>query len=154
MYFFDKPEKVKLKIKRVIATAWSTADFTSNYVKINKDAMDYYLVQHSEDDVSFSGNLSIYASQIYNLSSLKKIVTNKLEHKRFESEKPLFFHVGFDYDYFYYAKEKSNSILFPLRRSESKGSKYMIKAANGLHAQLSNWILSLLGILIQNYLIL
>ena len=144
-YFFDKPENVKLKIKRIIATAWITADFTSNYVKINKDAIGYYLVMHSEDDISFSGNLSIYASQTYDLSSLKKIVINQLEYKRFKNEKPLFFHVGFNYDKFYYNGEKSNSILFPLRRSESKGSKYMMEAAEILHDKLPNWNLIAFG---------
>lgn len=138
IFFFSTPEEVNIDAKRVIATAWSTADFAGKYVR-ESGAEGYYLIQHSEDDKSFSGELSRHASDTYKIDDLKKIVINHKMYGRFRSEKPLLFNVGIDYDSFYYNGEKDKVILFPLRRSESKGAEYIIKAVDYLHENLPDW---------------
>ncbi|MEM0136421.1 MAG: hypothetical protein QXU18_14540, partial [Thermoplasmatales archaeon] len=66
-------------IKRLIATAWETAYFVNEYTP---DVLKYYLVQHSEDDSSFSGTLSYAATKTYSFP-LKKIVINVIVQNRF-----------------------------------------------------------------------
>ncbi len=139
-YFFKTPDEMKISIKRIIATSWVTADFTSEYVNNHSSTVGYYLVQNREDDPAFSGELSRYAANTYNLNNLRKIVISKDTYKTFENENPLFFNVGIDYQLFVYKPNlKENLIMFPLRKNESKGAKYVLEAAENLHKKVPNW---------------
>ncbi|MEM3811933.1 MAG: hypothetical protein QXX98_03045 [Thermoplasmata archaeon] len=75
----------KLVTKRLIATGWETAYFVNEY---RQKTIKYYLVQNSEDDVSFSGNLSYMATKTYSFP-LKKIVINKVTQNRFAADQPI-----------------------------------------------------------------
>lgn len=131
-YLYNKGDNIKFNTDIIIATSWETAYYVNGYIK-NHNAIPYYLVQHNEDDVSFSGNNSIDAKKTYDFN-FKKIVINKKVYARFSNEKPLFFHVGID-NKFYRIIDKiadRNCIMFPLRKGESKGAKYAIKCIEKL----------------------
>ncbi len=146
-FFFKTPDKIKkIGIKRIIATHWSTAKFTSDYVNENHDTKGFYLAQHSEDDISFSGKFYKYAAETYNLKNLRKIVTNKGMLKRFEIDYPLLFNVGIDSIFFKKSiDDKEDTILFPLRNGEHKGAKYILEAVEELHNTLPEWKFSAFG---------
>ena len=137
--FVDTPKNIKVRVKRIIATSWNTADFTNEYLNLRSETKGYYFVQHSEDDTSYSGELSRYAAETYNIKNLKKMVINKGMYNRFRDENPLLFNVGIDYNEFYYNGPKENVIMFPLRTSESKGASYILDAVNNLHTELKGW---------------
>ena len=137
--FIEKPNEIKFKIKRIIATAWGTADFTSEYVNSNSSTTGYYFIQNSEDEPSYSGELNKHATETYNLKNLKKIVINKGLYKRFEGDNPLLFNVGIDYNEFYYDGPKKNIIMFPLRIGESKGAVYILNAISRLYAEVKDY---------------
>ena len=147
IFFFRSPNKIKkIGIKRIIATHWSTAKFTSDYVNENIDVEGYYLAQHSEDDISFSGKFHKYAADTYNLKNLRKIVTNKGMLKRFEIDYPLLFNVGIDSIFLNKTmNDKENIILFPLRNGEHKGANYMLESVEELHNTLHEWKFSAFG---------
>ncbi|KPV46707.1 hypothetical protein SE19_04325 [Acidiplasma aeolicum] len=54
LFYYETIEDVKIKTNIIIATAWVTAYFVREYVKKHK-IETLYLIQNSEDDVSFSG---------------------------------------------------------------------------------------------------
>ena len=137
--FINAPKDIKVKVKRIIATAWSTADFTSEYVRSHSEAKGYYLVQNSEDNLNFSGELNKYAAETYDIKNLRKLVINNGMYERFRSESPLLFNVGIDYNEFYYNGPKEKSIMFPLRTNGSKGAQYILDAVNKLQTELKAW---------------
>lgn len=138
-FFYNKPKDVTQNVKNIIATAWDTADFTSEYVRSHSKSTGFYFIQHSEDDPSYSGRLSAYVSRTYKIQNLKKIVINRGMYKRFEDEDPLRMSIGFDYNSYVYNKEKERTILFPLRKGESKGALYALKVVEILKHTLSDW---------------
>ncbi|BAB60028.1 TVG0903758 [Thermoplasma volcanium GSS1] len=118
LYYYETIEDVKIKINIIIATSWETAYFVREYVKKHK-IETLYLVQHSQDDVSFSGENSNNAKFTYTFP-FKKIVINQKMYNRFKAEKPLFFHVGIDTQFFKKLTKTNDReyIMFPLRISE------------------------------------
>lgn len=118
--------------KLIIATAWQTAYFVNNFSKVHK-SIPYYLIQHSEDEPSFSGENSINAKKTYDFN-FKKIVINEKVYNRFKSENPLFFHVGIDNNFYKLINsfEDRGYIMFPIRNNESKGAKYAIETIEKL----------------------
>ncbi len=147
IFFFRSPNKItKIGIKRIIATHWSTAKFTSDYINTHNSTVGYYLVQNREDDPAFSGKLNRYAANTYNLKTLRKIVINKDTYKIFENENPLLFNVGIDCHIFTYKPNlKEKLIMFPLRKNESKGAKYVLESVEELHNTLQDWKFSAFG---------
>ena len=132
-YLYDTVESVKMKTDIIIATAWETAYFVKEFT--NKySSKPFYLIQNSEDDPSFSGKNSVNAKRTYGFE-FTKIVINKKLYNRFKNENPRFFHVGIDTDFFKIINKvdtRENTILFPLRKNESKGAKYAIECAKKL----------------------
>ncbi|MGC9124298.1 MAG: glycosyltransferase family 4 protein [Thermoplasmata archaeon] len=118
----------QIKTERLIATAWQTSYFVASF----KDArLRYYLVQHNEDDPSFSKKLSKLANKSYDLP-LKKIVINRKMLERFSNEKPLKITVTSHIKgKIIIAPEKrdGNLVLIQLRSGEDKGGDIGIKAA-------------------------
>ena len=124
----------KLNTKIIIATAWQTAYLVNEYKASGSNLRPYYLVQNSEDDPSFSGLNSPNAKITYTFE-LKKIVINKKMLQRFEEDDPLFFHVGFDLDFYkvmHPSENRDYDVMFPLRSNESKGAKYAISTMERL----------------------
>ena len=132
LYLYETIEDVKIQTNAIVATAWQTAYFVREYIKLHKNK-SFYLVQNSEDDFSFSGKNSDNAKFTYDFP-LKKIVINKKVYERFMSEDPLFFHVGIDTQFFKKLTETNDRecIMFPLRKNESKGSKYAFECIRKL----------------------
>ena len=132
-YLYDTIESVKIKTDIIIATAWQTAYFVKEFTN-NYNSKPFYLIQNSEDDPSFSGKNSNNAKKTYGFD-FTKIVLNKKLYNRFKDENPRFFHVGIDTDFFKIINKtdtRENTILFPLRKNESKGAKYAIECAKKL----------------------
>ena len=134
-YFQYIPSEVFCK--RVVAVGWRSA-FLMN--KMCNSSKKYYLIQHDEDDPSYSGNLSTLVEKTYHFTC-KKIVYNEHLFKRFYDESPIRLNMGIPWrpknnkspD-----KKIGNHILLVLRSGESKGAEYAIKAAsivsNTIHA--------------------
>lgn len=119
----------KIKTRRIVATAWETSYFTNLYQECK---LKYYLVQHNEDDPSFSGQLSTLAKRSYDLN-LKKIVINKRMQKRFDSENPIKIDVAPHVRGKILVKpeERNNKIiLIQLREGSDKGAEYAIQAVS------------------------
>ena len=132
LYYYETIEDVKIKTNIVIATSWETAYFVREYVKKHK-IETLYLVQGSPDDVSVSGKNSDNAKLTYTFP-FKKIAINQKVYNRFKAEKPLFFHVGIATQFFKKLTKTNDRecIMFPLRKNESKGSKYAIECIRKL----------------------
>ena len=132
LYLYETIEDVKIQTNAIVATAWQTAYFVREYIKLHKNK-SFYLVQNSEDDFSFSGKNSDNAKLTYDFP-FKKIVINNNLLERFLSDEPLFFHVGIDTQFFKKLTETNDRecIIFPLRKNESKGSKYAIECIRKL----------------------
>lgn len=131
-YLYRSADKVEIKANIIIATLLETAYFVEElYKKYNFSP--FYLIQNSEDDPSFSGENLTNAKLTYSFP-LKKIVINQKVYNRFKTEEPLFFHVGIDTQFFKKINEIHNRkfIMFPLRKSESKGSIYAIECIRKL----------------------
>ncbi len=127
----DTRDKPAFKTKIIIATAWSTAYFVKKF-EYFPDVKALYLVQNSEDDPSFSGKNSENARKTYEFN-FKKIVINKKVYNRFRADKPYFFHVGINTDFYKRInKDKREYVMFPLRRNESKGAKYAFEVIERL----------------------
>jgi glycosyltransferase involved in cell wall biosynthesis len=121
----------RIDTRRVFATHFSTAFFVAHCAATIEK---FYLIEHSEDDPSYSGKLSQVASLTYSLP-LRKIVTNRKMYDRFRNEDPLFLQLGFESDFYKLSKpieSRGACILIPLLKKESKGSVYGIKALQGL----------------------
>lgn len=132
-YLYSKIEDIKFNTKIIFATSWETAYFVNEYVKLKGESTKAcYLIQNSEDDKSFSGRNSNLAKKTYKFK-FKKIVINKNLYKRFAKEKPLFFHVGIDTEFYKVMPGiEKDSVMFPLRKSKSKGAKYAIQCIKKL----------------------
>lgn len=134
--FFTGKDIERIKVKRIIATAWQAAYFVNKYPRKSKK---YYLVQHEEDDPSFSGSLSPLATETYSFD-LQKIVLNDRVFNRFKADNPIKIHVaGFEKSQFYVLvpieKRDSKTILVPIRRFEDKGARYAIEAVRMIHEE-------------------
>ncbi|MGP6294032.1 glycosyltransferase family 4 protein [Caldiplasma sukawensis] len=137
IFVLRKDKKYNLNIKNIFATWWGTAFFV-NEIKLNCDNK-YYLIQNKEDDPSFSGSLSSYARRSYDLP-LKKVVINSSLLRRFQSDDPLFLHIGIDINYWKEVSQtKENIILFPLRNEYYKGSDVVLNALNNIKDELKNF---------------
>ena len=135
IYSSSKFQAVGLKAKNLIATWWGTAYFVNLLEGKSKNI--FYLIQNQEDDVSFSGDLHSHASNSYVLK-LKKIVINKSLYNRFSKDNPRLMRIGIDYEKWYYAGNKEETLLIPLRTEEYKGSKYGILALKKIHSLIPN----------------
>lgn len=121
----------RIDTRRVFATHFSTAFIVSQY---SATPEKFYLIEHSEDDPSYSGKLSQIASLTYSLS-LRKIVTNRKMYERFRNDNPLFLQIGFESDFYKLSKpieSRGACVLIPLLKNESKGAVYGINALGGL----------------------
>lgn len=133
LYYYSNISEVKLKTDLIVATHWATAYFVNEFLKYS-GSKPLYLIQNKEDDPSFSGINSVNAEKTYHFS-FQKIVISKELYERFKGENPLFFHVGIDTGFFRLLKDVSsrgNTILIPLRASESKGARYAIECIRKL----------------------
>lgn len=134
LYFINSVDEISFTTKAVIATGWTTA-LPAFKIKEKIDCKGYYLIQNSEDHVSFSGKDSVEASKTYSLP-LKKIVINDELLKRFSSEQPIYLQIGFNnalYKRIEGIKKIDNMVLMPLREGRSKGSQEGLKAFEILH---------------------
>ncbi|MGC9107704.1 MAG: hypothetical protein ACP5IE_05900 [Infirmifilum sp.] len=127
-YLANRLSDVAFSSKAVVATAWQTAYFVKEYAK-RTGSRPYYLVFHEEDDPSYSGPNSPLAKETYSFP-FKKIVINRRVYYRFNEERPLFFHVGFDISFYraYSPLEGRKTTIFQLVKGEHKGSKYALEA--------------------------
>lgn len=131
------PDITSVKARRIFATHFSTAHYVN---RCHSEAQKFYLIEHSEDDPSYSGRLSDVARESYSFP-LRKIVTNKKMYDRFENEKPLFLQLGFATDFYKLItpiEGRGQTVLFPLLQNESKGGIYGIEAMRLLKAELPN----------------
>lgn len=137
--FCKSYKDIPFNIKKVVATWWGTAFFAADAHLIASEK--YYFIQNSEDDPSFSGDLSKFASISYELP-LKKIVISNILEKRFERDNPLKISVGFDSDFYNSAFDPSTknpqNIIVHLGLSEYKGAKFGIDAARVIHERYPN----------------
>ncbi len=121
----------RIDTRRVFATHFSTAFLVAHYAATTEK---FYLIEHAEDDPSYSGKLSQIASLTYSLP-LRKIVTNRKMYDRFRNENPLFLQLGFESDFYTLSKpieSRGGCVLIPLLKSESKGSVYGTNALGAL----------------------
>lgn len=120
-----------LDTKRLIATAWGTAYFVNKY---SQKTIKYYLVQNSEDDVSFSGSLSKFATRTYSFP-LKKIVINRVTQNRFVQDNPIKITVAshVNAELRIDPKDRMGCIAIQLRNGEDKGAEYAIGAIKIIH---------------------
>ncbi len=124
-----------VRTRKIFATHFTTAFYVDRY---RGDAEKFYLVEHSEDDPSFSGVLSGVARQSYSLP-LKKVVTNKNMYRRFQADNPRFLELGFASDFYKLTNaiaDRRKSVLLPLFRNESKGAVYGLEAMRLLKADM------------------
>lgn len=131
------PQSLTARFSKAVATWWGTAYFVS-YETFPADKK-IYLVQNSEDEVSFSGKLSHYANLSYNLP-ISKIVVNKELENRFKEHSAQRINIGFSKDFFksinpLFKRDKKNVLLF-LGRASYKGGKYAIEAARIIHQKM------------------
>lgn len=114
--------------KRTIAVGWRSAYVLNNIsFKCNK----YYLIQHDEDHLSYSGSLHTLVSKTYSFN-FKKIVYNSHLKQRFYDDDPILIKAGLIWlPHMYILPEQRNkgNVLFVLREGDSKGSVYALKAA-------------------------
>jgi len=119
------------RTKRAIATAWETAYFVDHFEGVKQK---YYLVQHSEDDPSFSGSLSHLAKKTYDLD-LKKIVINKTTLARFKGDDPIKItvaaHINGKCEIT--PELRGEKICIQLRSGDDKGAIYGIEAVRIIH---------------------
>jgi glycosyltransferase involved in cell wall biosynthesis len=135
-----------METDRIIATAWQTAKFASEYAKANPKAKAFYLIQNFESDRSFAGDSWKEAEESYGLKNLQKIVICEGLYDRFKEDRPLRFHVAVeDAAYFPDGTKKEDIILFPMRNNESKGLKYAMEAARVLHERLPGYRIEAFG---------
>jgi glycosyltransferase involved in cell wall biosynthesis len=133
--FFNYRTLSKLKIDKIFAGGWETSFFV-NYIEGIK--YKYYIIHHSEDDLSHSGSMNDWARESYNLP-LRKIVINQQMLDRFKNDEPLLFKDGVDLSLFNLTNpldNRNNTILFPLRDFLSKGAKYALQMAESLRNEL------------------
>ena len=136
LYYVDSIEEIQLNTKAVIATAWSTAR-TAVEIKEKKNSRGYYLIQNSEDHVSFSGNRSAEASETYSFP-LKKIVINDELLSRFSKDFPFFLQIGYNnlrYRRIDGIKKVPCMVLIPLREGKFKGARDGLRAFEILHSR-------------------
>ena len=121
----------------IFATSWETAFIVYDYVRqMNSRPQAYYLIQNSEDDPSYSGELNQYARMSYSFP-LRKIVINQKLLRRFKDDDPFLMNVGIDTKYYRVLndiqKRNSMSIFIQLRSGEAKGSSIGLEAVGRLH---------------------
>lgn len=135
---FSYKKLKQIDIKNIIATAWVTAYVVESY---NRKANKYYLIQNSEDDISYSGDLHEFAAKTYEFKDLQKIVINEATWKRFKNENPKRMVVGFDDKFRLITPidKRDKIILFPLRQNQSKGAKYILEAVKNLKDRLPDY---------------
>ncbi len=133
--------------KNLIATWFGTSFIASKLNSNNK----YYLIQNNEDDPSFSGYLSKYAKESYNLD-LKKIVINNSLYEKFKSDDPLKIKIGIDYNFWFYNSKKYNDVLLPFKILEYKGFKYALEAAIKIHEKNKNITIRAFGNVNKKYI--
>ncbi|MHB1764894.1 MAG: glycosyltransferase family 4 protein [Gammaproteobacteria bacterium] len=130
--------------KNIFACSWQVAHFVTDYTAIWDSFLDgaerpklnaYIIIQNFEDNVLFSGKLAERAKVAYSYrrlfgDNLKKIVISEALAEYYAKDNPLVFQDAIDNIFTYKVnyKDRGNVILFPLRKEESKGSKYMIDA--------------------------
>lgn len=128
--FFQRiPENVSSK--RAIAVGWRSAYVVN---KLSYKCNKYYLVQHDEDNISYSGTLSELASKTYSFD-FRKIVYNHHLTERFSNSDLITIKLGLIWQPKIYTspeEKKNGNVLIVLREGASKGSKYAIKAASEL----------------------
>ena len=118
----------RLQTRRIIATAWETSYFVDRFQGCK---LKYYLIQHDEDDPSFSGELKNFAHRSYDLD-LKKIVINKRMQERFFPENPIKISVASHVagKVLNKPEERNNRVvLMQIREGADKGAEYAIEAA-------------------------
>lgn len=137
--------------KNIVACSWQTAGFVNRYVIENQPNVNGYIfIQNFEDDNLFSGEQAIKAREAYSYKSLKKIVICEGLQKKYtiSKTKPLRMQVYVD-DFFKCETEQKDreryTVLIPLRREESKGSKYAIDACSYLDENYSNYPFRFIG---------
>ena len=114
--------------RRTIAVGWRSA-----YVleKISYEGIKYYLVQHDEDDKSYSGNLFELAAKSYTFN-FKKIIYNHHLSQRFFNDAPIKIKLGLTWlpqKNILPEQKMRGTILLVLRNGNSKGSEFALKAA-------------------------
>lgn len=150
--FCKSNTNIPFDIKKVVATWWGTAFFAAD---INLMANEkYYLIQNSEDDPSFSGDLSRFANISYELP-LKKIVISNILKNRFEKDSPLKIPVGFESNFYNFdsdlSKKNPYNVLIHLGLSEYKGAKFGLDAARIIHEENQNVNLVAFGTLPSHF---
>ena len=137
---FHSFDDITLECNNIIAVSWQSAYFVNEYLR-KHHSKGWYIIYHSEDDPSFSGIFSGYATKTYEFP-LRKLAVNAKICNRFRSEHPRLFTLGYDSDRFKLMKSISEredfSLVLPLRQGEHKGAKVAIAALEMLHIELPN----------------
>lgn len=135
LHLITSKEQLLNKSKVYIATAWETAKLVHESAEKDQ-VLGWYLIQNSEDDPSFSGNLSSLAEDTYELP-LQKFVINRKAYEHFSKDGCKLFNVCINHSDFFqdFSIERKNIISTVLRKDKSKGAEYAIEALNMLHSR-------------------
>ncbi len=112
----------------VLIASWWGLSFLLDYMQVGDEhTKKYYMIFHSEDDKTFSGDLSNLALNSYSLKLRKLCNTNDIL-KRFREENVKKFPLGIDHDIFKVTvpiENRRNHIIFQYREDEHKGMAYL-----------------------------
>lgn len=137
IYVLNIDKKFDIFLKNAFATWWGTAYFLVRS-KLESDKL-FYLIQNNEDDSSFSGALSDFARQSYDLP-LQKVVINSSLYERFKDSEPIQIPIGIDLNFWGNVKnKKENIILFPLREEKYKGGDIILDALKKVKETIHNF---------------
>lgn len=133
--FFVFSESIPKFSGRVLITSWWGLSYLLDYMQVGDEhTKKYYMIFHSEDDRTFSGDLSDLASNSYSLKLRKLCNTNDIL-MRFREENVKKFPLGIDHDIFKVnvpIKNRSNHIIFQYRADKHKGMEYLFESLKTL----------------------
>lgn len=131
IYFQNLPSHITSKV--TVAVGWrSVIAMHRISFQTRSESNRYYFIQHDEDDLSYSGNLSSLVERTYRFH-YRKIVYNEHLQNRFSDERPIRLNMGLLWkpkDGVPPEKKVGNHVLLVLRSGNSKGAEYAIEAAN------------------------
>jgi glycosyltransferase involved in cell wall biosynthesis len=140
---FDSIEDLKCyDICRSVATLWATV-FMLDQIKSRHK---YHLVQNDEDSPEYSDLLYPLAKLAYSSIGVTKIVINSHLKHRFPTSIQIPVSIDPIFRLTIPVKARRNKrVLFPLRKSPTKGAEYMIKAALILNTEMDDVMLESFG---------
>jgi len=119
----------------VLIASWWGLSYLLDYMQIDdKRTKKYYMIFHSEDDSTFSGDLSDIALNSYSLKLRKLCNTNDIL-MRFHEQNVKKFPLGIEHHIFKVTvpiENRSNHIIFQYREDKHKGMTYLFESLRTL----------------------